>query len=122
MDARFARHARQAAAFRAGCRALELSMLPAREAIAANTLSAFYYPSGVDAALIGRVRAEGIIMAGGLHPEAKAKYFRVGHMGVMTAADILAAVAALERALLASGYRFEPGIAVGTAQRHLTAR
>ena len=56
-------------------------------------------------------------MAGGLHPEAKAKYFRVGHMGVMTAADILAAVGALERALVASGYRFEPGVGVGTAQR-----
>jgi alanine-glyoxylate transaminase/serine-glyoxylate transaminase/serine-pyruvate transaminase len=122
MDARFARHARQAAAFRAGCRALELSMLPARDAIAANTLSAFYYPKGVDAALVGRVRGEGIIIAGGLHPEAKAKYFRVGHMGVMTAADILAAVGALERALVASGYRFEPGVGVGTAQRHLASR
>jgi len=122
MDARFARHARQAAAFRAACRALGLSMLPAREAIAAHTLSAFYYPNGVDAALVGRVRGEGIIMAGGLHPEVKAKYFRVGHMGVMTAADILAAVSALERALVMSGYRFEPGIGVGTAQRHLLAR
>ena len=113
MDARFARHARQAAAFRAACRALGLSMLPAREAIAANTLSAFYYPNGVDAALVGRVRGEGIIMAGGLHPDAKTKYFRVGHMGVMTAADILAAVGALERALVASGYKFEPGVGRG---------
>ena len=68
MDARFARHARQAAAFRAACRALGLSMLPARDAIAANTLSAFYYPNGVDAALVGRVRARGSSWRAGCIP------------------------------------------------------
>ncbi len=121
MEARVARHARQAAGFRAACRALGLAMLPARDAIAANTLSAFYYPSGVDAALVGRVRAEGIVMAGGLHPDAKAKYFRVGHMGVMTAADVLAAVGALERALLASGARVEAGAGLAAAQRQMVS-
>jgi alanine-glyoxylate transaminase/serine-glyoxylate transaminase/serine-pyruvate transaminase len=119
MDARVARHARQATAFRAACRALGLSMLPARDTIAANTLSAFYYPSGVDASLVGRVRTEGIIMAGGLHPDARTKYFRVGHMGVMTAADILAAVGALERALATSGHRFDAGVGLAAAQRQL---
>jgi alanine-glyoxylate transaminase/serine-glyoxylate transaminase/serine-pyruvate transaminase len=121
IDARVARHARQAAAFRAGCRALGLAMLPVRDAIAANTLSAFYYPGGVDATLIGRVRAEGIIMAGGLHPEVKTKYFRVGHMGVMTAADVMAALGALERALAAGGHRVEAGVALTAAQKSLAA-
>jgi alanine-glyoxylate transaminase / serine-glyoxylate transaminase / serine-pyruvate transaminase len=121
METRFARHARMAAAVRAAWRALGLSMLPASEAIAATTLSAVYYPAGVDSALIGRVRAEGVAIAGGLHPEAKTKYFRVGHMGAMKASDILAAVGAIERALVTSGHRFEPGSGVAAAQTALLA-
>jgi alanine-glyoxylate transaminase/serine-glyoxylate transaminase/serine-pyruvate transaminase len=121
IEARFARHARQASAFRAAGRALGLRMLPAREDIAASTLSAFYYPDGVDAALVGRVRAEGIIIAGGLHPEARTKYFRVGHMGAMKASDVLAAVGALERALAASGHRLDFGAGLAAAQAVLAA-
>jgi alanine-glyoxylate transaminase/serine-glyoxylate transaminase/serine-pyruvate transaminase len=121
MDARVARHARQAAAFRAACRALGLGFLPAREEIAANTLSAVYYPAGVDATLVGRMREQGIIMAGGLHPEARTKYFRVGHMGSMKASDLLAAVGALERALAAGGHAVDLGTGLAAAQRVLAA-
>jgi alanine-glyoxylate transaminase / serine-glyoxylate transaminase / serine-pyruvate transaminase len=120
MDARVARHARQAAAFRAACRALGLSFLPAREAIAANTLSAVYYPAGIDATLVGRMREQGIAIAGGLHPEAKTRYFRVGHMGAMKASDLMAAVGALERALTAGGHPLELGAGLAAAQRALT--
>jgi alanine-glyoxylate transaminase/serine-glyoxylate transaminase/serine-pyruvate transaminase len=119
MDARFARHARLAAAFRAAWRALGLAILPAREAIAASTLSAVYYPDGVDASLVGRVRAEGVAIAGGLHPDARTRYFRVGHMGAMQASDALAAVGAIERALLAGGHKIEPGAGVAAAQAAL---
>jgi len=119
MDARFARHARMAGAFRAACRALGLTMVPAREAIAASTLSAFYYPDGVDAALVGSVRAEGIAIAGGLHPDFKARYFRVGHMGAMKDSDVLAVVGALERALAASGHKVYFGAGLTTAQAAL---
>ena len=121
MEVRFARHARMAAAFRAAWRALGLEMLPASESIAATTLSAVYYPAGVDAALIGRVRAEGVAIAGGLHPDARAKYFRVGHMGAMKASDVLAAVGAIERALATSGHRLVLGSGVAAAQEALVA-
>jgi alanine-glyoxylate transaminase/serine-glyoxylate transaminase/serine-pyruvate transaminase len=104
MEARFARHARIAGAFRAAWRALELRPLPVRDALVANTLSALYYPQGVDASLVGRIAAEGIVVAGGLHPEAKTKYFRVGHMGACSASDVLATVGAVERALAKGGY------------------
>jgi alanine-glyoxylate transaminase/serine-glyoxylate transaminase/serine-pyruvate transaminase len=116
IEARFARHGRMAGAFRAACRALGLAMLPARDAIAANTLSAFYYPDGVDATLVGRVRAEGIAIAGGLHPEARTKYFRVGHMGAMKASDLLAVVGGLERALAAGGHQVALGAGLAAAQ------
>ena len=119
MAVRFARHARLAAAFRAAWRALGLGILPARDELAANTLSAVYYPEGVDATLVGKVRAQGVAIAGGLHPAAKAKYFRVGHMGAMRANDALAAIGAVERALAASGHRAEPGAGLAAAQAAL---
>jgi alanine-glyoxylate transaminase/serine-glyoxylate transaminase/serine-pyruvate transaminase len=104
MEARFARHARMAGAFRAAWRALELRPLPVRDELAANTLSALYYPAGVDASVVGRIGTEGAIVAGGLHPEARTKYFRVGHMGACGPSDVLATVGAVERALAAAGH------------------
>jgi len=121
MEARFARHQRMARAFRAAWKALGLRMLPASDAVAAHTLSAVYYPDGVDAALVGRVKGQGIVVAGGLHPELKARYFRVGHMNRVGPTDVLAAVGAVERALLAAGHRSEPGAAVAAAQASLVA-
>ena len=119
IEARVARNGRMAAAFRAGCRALGLQMLPASEEVAAHTLSAIYYPEGVDAALVGRVRAEGVTIAGGLHPAVKAKYFRVGHMGAMNTGDILVVVGAIEKALAAGGQRIKAGAGVAAAQAAL---
>lgn len=119
MEARVARHVKIARAFRAAWKALELSMLPKSEALAAHSLSAVYYPQGVDAALVKAIGAEGIVAAGGLHPELKAKYFRVGHMGATKASDVLATVGAVERALAKSGKVRELGVAVAAAQRVL---
>ncbi|QSQ21137.1 alanine--glyoxylate aminotransferase family protein [Pyxidicoccus parkwayensis] len=121
MEARFARHQRMARAFRAAWKALGLRTLPTSEAVTANTLSAVYYPDGVDAALVGRVKGQGIVVAGGLHPELKTRYFRVGHMNRVGPTDVLAAVGAVERALLAAGHRSEPGAAVAAAQASLVA-
>jgi len=119
MEARFARHRRLAGAFRAAFRALGLALLPLREENTANTLSAVCYPDGVDAALVGRVKAEGVVIAGGLHPQAKARYFRIGHMGAIAPSDVMATVGALERGLAASGYRFDLGAGLAAAQRAL---
>ncbi len=121
MEARFARHRHMARAFRAGWSALGLKMLPVSASVTANTLSAVYYPDGVDAALLGRVREQGVVLAGGLHPELKARYFRVGHMNVVGPGDVLATVGAVERALAAAGHRTEPGAAVRAAQAVLLA-
>ncbi|WP_394848750.1 aminotransferase class V-fold PLP-dependent enzyme [Pendulispora brunnea] len=81
MAARFALHERAARAMRAAWASLGLTLVPAREDITANTLSAIRYPDGVDVSAIPRILANGAIVAGGLDPENKAKYFRVGHMG-----------------------------------------
>ncbi|RKH37811.1 pyridoxal-phosphate-dependent aminotransferase family protein [Corallococcus sicarius] len=121
LEARFERHRRMARAFRAAWSAMGLRMLPTSEAVAANTLSALYYPDGMDASLVGRVKAQGVAIAGGLHPELKTRYFRVGHMNRVTAADVLATVGAIERALQAGGHRATAsGTGVAAAQAVLS--
>lgn len=120
MSQRFARHRRMGTAFRAGWAALGLELVPRSAVVAANTLSALYLPGGVDAALVGRIRAEGVVIAGGLHPEIKGRSFRIGHMNAVNASDVLAAVGAVERGLLASGHPVSPGAGISAVQRVLT--
>ncbi len=99
MAARLARHVETAATFRAAWKRLGLKMLPISEDVAAHTLSAVYYPQGRDAALLKAVAAQGVVLAGGLHPDLKTQYFRVGHMGAVSKNDIAATIAAIEYAL-----------------------
>jgi alanine-glyoxylate transaminase/serine-glyoxylate transaminase/serine-pyruvate transaminase len=119
--ARFARHARVAGAMRAAWSALGLTLLPARAEIAANTLSAITYPEGVGPTLPKAIGAAGAIVAGGLHPELKTTYFRVGHMGyAVTRPDWLArTVAAVEAGLTEAGHAFEPGAGVAALRAAL---
>ena len=115
MEARFARHAGLARAFRDGAAAMGLAPLPVREELCASTLSALRYPSGIDASFVGAVREEGVVVATGLHPELRASYFRVGHMGATGPGEILATLGAIERALVRLGHPVDPGAGVRAA-------
>jgi len=84
MTAVFERHARAAAALRSAWDALDLAPVPARREIAANTLSALYFPDGRGNEILAAVRDQGVIIAGGLHAALAGRYFRVGHMGEVT--------------------------------------
>lgn len=117
MEERFARHRRLSLAFKAGGEALGLKQVPLRPEIAGHTLTAVYYPDGVGAELLKSVADEGVILAGGLHPEIRTSYFRVGHMGSVAASDILATLGALERGLKAAGYPVQMGAGVLAAQK-----
>ena len=70
--------------------------------------------------MLAHIKEAGVILAGGLHPEIKARYFRIGHMGAVSASDILATVGAIETGLAKVGYRFEPGAGLAAAQAVLT--
>jgi alanine-glyoxylate transaminase/serine-glyoxylate transaminase/serine-pyruvate transaminase len=50
-----------------------------------------------------------VIIAGGLLPEIKAAYFRIGHMGSVSSNDLLAVLGALELALSDLGHPLEIG-------------
>lgn len=114
MEARFERHATMANAFRSAWKAMELRTVPVSEGLCANTLSAVYFPQGVDTTLPGKIGAEGIVVAGGLYPSIKTQYFRVGHMGSIHANDVLATVGAVERALGKAGHT-RPGLAAAAS-------
>jgi alanine-glyoxylate transaminase/serine-glyoxylate transaminase/serine-pyruvate transaminase len=83
VEAAWARHARVGAALRRAWAAMGLRMLP-HAGLEANTLSAIWLPDGADATLPARVAARGALVAGGLLPALRTRYFRVGHMGWTT--------------------------------------
>lgn len=115
LENRFARHLRAGKAMRAAIRALGLELLSKNEAVASNTLTAPLYPSKIDAAtFLKEINQEGIILAGGLLPELKTKYFRIGHMGSVNKADLLATIGAIETVLKNNGSKHELGS--GTTQ------
>lgn len=120
MDKRIKRHQGLAKAFRAGIAALNLELLPKENGIAANTLSAVYYPEGITgAALSAKMVESNVIIAGGLLPEIKATYFRIGHMGSISSNDLIAVLAGLERALLELGHLLVSGKSLQVFQDEL---
>ncbi|MFQ5341136.1 MAG: pyridoxal-phosphate-dependent aminotransferase family protein [Anaerolineae bacterium] len=119
MEARFRRHRLIARAFQAATEALGLRQLPTSPDLRAPTISAVYYPDGVDSSLLGKIRSDGVVVAGGLLPQIASRYFRVGHMGAVSAGDLLATVGAVERGLQRSGYEFDLGAGLEAAQRVL---
>jgi alanine-glyoxylate transaminase/serine-glyoxylate transaminase/serine-pyruvate transaminase len=120
MEARFQRHRRLSQAFKAAIDALGMAQVPVRPEVAASTLTAPYYPDGVEGSLLGYIKQAGVIVAGGLYPGIKDRYFRVGHMGAVTESDILVTIGAIEKALVQAGHRFDPGAGLAAAQAVLT--
>jgi len=123
LEARWEAHRRAAWAMRAGWRALELRPVPVREDLLATTLSALWLPEGVDGSLVGRIGEHGVTVAGGLHPEIKTQYFRVGHMGYATTRPemLLRTVEAVGRALADAGTGADPEAGVAAAREVLEA-
>lgn len=120
MEARFERHRRIGSAFRAACHSIGLKQVPARDEIAANTLTAPKYPEGISGKqLLPEINKAGAILAGGLQPEIKNSYFRVGHMGAVTQGDIIATIGAIETGLLKCGYKFPVGAGIQAAMQSL---
>ena len=120
MDERVKRHQVLAKAFRAGITALNLEILPENNNIAANTLTAAYYPDKIDGnALRSKIAQSNVVIAGGLLSEIKTRYFRIGHMGSVSPNDLIAVLGALERALLELGHDVEAGKGLQTFQNEL---
>lgn len=110
-----------ATAFKQALETIGLEWVPKHSKESAHTLSAIYYPKTLDIATFhASMKSSGIIIAGGLHPKFATKYFRVGHMGALTQADLYATLGALELALKAGGYEFELGASIKVFQQNLS--
>jgi aspartate aminotransferase-like enzyme len=111
----WARHARLAAAARAGARAMGLELFAQRPA---DGLTVMTVPAGLDGtAVLGKLEKKyGIKLANG-QDNLKGKIWRLAHMGYCDPFDVLAGLAGLELVLLESGYSLEPGAGVAAAQR-----
>lgn len=115
LEARFARHARTARAIRKGLAGLGFSFFT-REDCLADTLSVVLYPAGLeDAAFRAAYFEQGVVVAGGLAQTA-GRVFRMGHMGNVSAAQVLFALDALERTLKLLRFPFEEGAGVQAAE------
>lgn len=121
LDARFARHARIGAAFRAGLAAAGLRLFT-DPACRADTLSVVLYPEGVeDGAFRREMMTRGVTVAGCLGPIA-GKAFRLGHMGNIGAGEVAAVLDAVEASLAALGHPVARGAAVAAAAPILGGR
>jgi serine---pyruvate transaminase len=116
----WARHARIAAACRAGVTAMGLELFAERPN---NALTVITVPAGVDgsATLKKLEKQHGYKLADG-QDAMKGKIWRLSHMGYTDAFEVLGAVSALELVLLESGFKLEAGAGVAAFQRSLAGK
>jgi aspartate aminotransferase-like enzyme len=114
LEAIHARHARIGQMTRDGVKALGLKLLAADERYASNTVTAVRAPDGVDWSTLSKMmRTEyNTVLAGG-QGQLTGKIFRIGHLGLVTEADIQACLDALKQALPRVG--FSPSGVAATA-------
>lgn len=115
----WARHARIAAACRAGVAAMGLQLFAERPN---NALTVITVPKGIDGSgtLKKMEKQHGFKLADG-QDSMKGQIWRLSHMGYTDAFDVLGALSALELVLLESGYKMEPGSGVAAFQRSYAA-
>ena len=112
----FARHAACGAATRAGLEALGLRLF-ADPRHASDTVTAAHMPDGMEwKTFDADLRSRGLVAAGG-QGNLAGKLFRIGHLGDVSLADILAVMEILEESLSALGRPVERGVAVAAAER-----
>jgi aspartate aminotransferase-like enzyme len=111
----FGRHARLARATREGVKALGLKLL-ADEAHASNAVTAVRRPTGVAVADLRKLMREkyGVVLAGG-QGTLKDEIFRIGHLGYVGEADVIATLGLLGLGLKELGVDVDPAAGVGAA-------
>ena len=120
IDQRIHRHARVAAALRAGLAALGIGLMAAA-GYRLNPLTTALIPDGIDDAEIRRrlIDDYAIEIGGGLG-QGRGKVWRIGLMGESAKeTNVFALLSALERLLPEQGYETAPGASLSAAQRAL---
>ncbi len=115
LESIFARHALLARATGAAVEAMGLEIFPRDER--SEALTAVRVPEGIDGRAIPLLMedAHGVTIAGG-QGALSGRIFRIGHLGYVDSADVLATVAALEATLEELGFAVEKGRGLAAAQ------
>lgn len=100
LESIFTRHEAVAGYTRERVKSWGLKLVPVDERFASNTVTAVWWPEGVDGKAISRRAREefGVVLGGG-QGKLDGKIFRVGHLGWFTKDDIVEALDVLERLL-----------------------
>jgi aspartate aminotransferase-like enzyme len=111
------RHARLARATREGVKALGLTLL-ADERVASNAVTSVRTPDGIDVSALRTLMRDkhGVVLAGG-QGAMKNDIFRIGHLGLVSEGDIVAALGLLGLGLKEMGVSVDPGAGAGAALR-----
>ncbi len=112
LENRIRRTAGLGEATRAAVEAIDLAMFP-RAGFESNTVSAIRYPPGVDDKKFRNVlenEHRTVVQGGQAH--LKGKIFRIGHMGIVSLADLVAGFAGIEATLAKLGHKFDRGAGV----------
>jgi aspartate aminotransferase-like enzyme len=118
LEKRFMRHHVLAEAFRDAMDALNLEIV-AERGYASNTVTAIYYPEGIDDNKFrDEMKKRGIIVASTLGP-LRGKGFRVGHMGNINQNDIAATISAIEVSLKNLGCKIDLGSGLAAAEMRI---
>jgi aspartate aminotransferase-like enzyme len=115
LEAAFGRHVRLGRACREGAKAMGLELFSPDEDRSA-VVTAILTPEGVDAGELRLALRDryGVTVAGG-HGDLKNRLFRIGHIGYYDVFDVVAALAAVELALVEAGAEVERGVGVARA-------
>jgi aspartate aminotransferase-like enzyme len=118
LEAIWERHARLAHATQAAMQALGLKLFATKQA--SNAVTAVWVPEGVDVSKLFKTVRDvyGITLATG-QGQVKGKIFRIGHLGYADDWDVVATVAAIERALQEQKYHLTLGAGVAAAEKVL---
>jgi len=117
LEKRYQRHAKCAKAFYAGLDALDLKPYPA-ENVRSNTVIAVNVPSGVDGAKVREVLRERykVVISGGLG-KTRQLIFRIGCMGIISEAEVLTTINALENTLADLKHPIKIGAGIEAARQ-----
>ena len=109
LEIRLKRTAMLGEATRAAVDAIDLEMLP-QKGFESNTVSAMKYPAGFDDKKFRKTLEEEhrtVVQGGQGH--LKGKIFRIGHMGIVSLADVVAGFVGIEATLAKLGHKFDRG-------------
>ncbi|MGH2608731.1 MAG: pyridoxal-phosphate-dependent aminotransferase family protein, partial [Tepidiformaceae bacterium] len=100
LESIFTRHEAAGRYVRGRAKELGLKLVPVDERYASNTVTAVYWPDGVDGKAISkRAREEFGVVLGGGQGKLEGKIFRVGHLGWFGQEDLISALDVVEKLL-----------------------